>query len=276
MLNSEVSFWRILRSCAILGVRSLVQLYKYLPPSTGISLKFSPCNSLPRRYTVHYQLEEVSSLVTMCYFDQKRWSCGYWRWSHFRQHCPKEYRKGETCGLKLVHSVFDEPNKCRLCHDIEKKKRRRDKMYRDIARWEREGNRASSIERVRREVAAVERQMIDMTTDHWNRVRGVDYQPPTALAVDEQWRLLNKDMVGPGKKQGEADNNPCTKPDFPKGSLPSRTRPQDGLSSPSSLSTVGTTGPPPEPRTNGELDITNFPYHGMIRTNKEQQLSRHY
>jgi len=108
----------------------------------------------------------------MCYFDQKRWSCGYWRWSHFRQQCPKEYRTGETCGLKLVNEVFDEHERCKLCFDIDKKQRRLDKMYRDIARWEREGNRTATIERTREEAAVVERQMADMNSDHWHRVHG--------------------------------------------------------------------------------------------------------
>ena len=60
----------------------------------------------------------------MCYFDQTRWSCGYWRWGHFRQQCNKEYRMGETCGLKLVYETRVESDVCKLCHDTEKKQRR--------------------------------------------------------------------------------------------------------------------------------------------------------
>ncbi|KAJ6438819.1 FAD binding domain-containing protein [Purpureocillium lavendulum] len=83
----------------------------------------------------------------MCYFDQTRWSCGYWRWGHFRQQCNKEYRMGETCGLKLVYETRVEADVCKLCHDTEKKQRRYDKMYRDVQRWQREGNRSATIER---------------------------------------------------------------------------------------------------------------------------------
>jgi hypothetical protein len=118
--------------------------------------------------------------------------------------------------------------------------------------------------------------MIHMMADHWSRVHGDVRPPPTALPADGQWHTWNEDMVGPERKQGEADNNPCTKPDFSKGSLPSRTRSQAGLSSPSSLSTTDTTAPSPKQRTSRELTSTNFPHHGMIRTYKEQQLSRHY
>ncbi|KPA42348.1 hypothetical protein FLAG1_04776 [Fusarium langsethiae] len=83
----------------------------------------------------------------MCYFDQTRWTCGFWRWGHFRQQCNKEYRMGETCGLKLVYETKDERDACKLCHDIEKKQRRYDKMWRDVQRWQREGNRNATIER---------------------------------------------------------------------------------------------------------------------------------
>ncbi|KAE9579542.1 hypothetical protein CGMCC3_g4478 [Colletotrichum fructicola] len=83
----------------------------------------------------------------MCYFYQTRWACGYWRWGQFKQQCNKEYRTGETCGLKLVFDTIQEADKCKLCYDIDKKTRRVDKMQRDIERWYREGNRKATIER---------------------------------------------------------------------------------------------------------------------------------
>ncbi|CZR49715.1 uncharacterized protein FPRO_14807 [Fusarium proliferatum ET1] len=83
----------------------------------------------------------------MCYFEQTRRAFGYWRWGHFRQQCNKEYRMGETCGLKLVYETRTERDVCKLCHDTEKKQRRYDKMYRDVQRWQREGNRNATIER---------------------------------------------------------------------------------------------------------------------------------
>lgn len=108
----------------------------------------------------------------MCYFDQKRWKCGYWRWASFSRQCHKEYRTGETCGLKLVMSTLDEPDRCKLCYDIDKKQRRLAKMSADINRWLREGNRSATIERTEDEYGVVERQMRDMQLQHYERVRG--------------------------------------------------------------------------------------------------------
>ncbi|KAG7110195.1 hypothetical protein HYQ45_017662 [Verticillium longisporum] len=68
----------------------------------------------------------------MCYFYQTRWTCGYWRWGQFKQQCNKEYRTGETCGLKLVYTTVQEADRCKLCHDIDKKNRRILKMTTDI------------------------------------------------------------------------------------------------------------------------------------------------
>ncbi|EFQ31381.1 hypothetical protein CGRA01v4_10945 [Colletotrichum graminicola] len=106
----------------------------------------------------------------MCYFYQTRWACGYWRWGQFKQQCNKEYRTGETCGLKLVFETIMEPDRCKLCYDMDKKHRRLDKMNRDIERWRREGNRRATIERTTVEAREVERQIHEMSTSHWNRV----------------------------------------------------------------------------------------------------------
>ncbi|KAH7206526.1 hypothetical protein IWW34DRAFT_803363 [Fusarium oxysporum f. sp. albedinis] len=114
----------------------------------------------------------------MCYFDQTRWACGYWRWGHFRQQCNKEYRMGETCGLKLVYETRTERDVCKLCHDTEKKQRRYDKMYRDVQRWQREGNRNATIERTCAEMQEVLGQIYRMREEHDHRLQslGQGYQ----------------------------------------------------------------------------------------------------
>ncbi|EQK98688.1 hypothetical protein OCS_05599 [Ophiocordyceps sinensis CO18] len=109
----------------------------------------------------------------MCYFDQTRWSCGFWRWGHFREQCNKEYRMGETCGLKLVYETRVEPDVCKLCHDTEKKQRRYDKMYRDVQRWQREGNRSATIERTCGEMQDVLGQIYRMREEHDHRLQSL-------------------------------------------------------------------------------------------------------
>jgi hypothetical protein len=83
----------------------------------------------------------------MCYFEQTRWACGYWKWGNFRQQCNSEYRTGETCGLKLVYDTTEQPGQCKICDQIDKKSRRLEKMNQDIRRWLEEGNRRRELAR---------------------------------------------------------------------------------------------------------------------------------
>ena len=115
-------------------------------------------------------------LRAMCYFDQTRWKCGYWKWGHFRQQCNKEYRMGETCGLKLVYETKEEPENCKLCSDLSKKQRRYDKMYRDVDRWQQEGNRSATIERTCGEMQEVLNQIFRLKEDHDTRLQTLGSQ----------------------------------------------------------------------------------------------------
>ncbi|KAH9907165.1 hypothetical protein F4778DRAFT_525592 [Xylariomycetidae sp. FL2044] len=105
----------------------------------------------------------------MCYFEQTRWSCGYWRWGHFRQQCTKEYRTGETCGLKLVYGTNQELDNCKLCKDMEKKQRKYKKLESDIYRWQREGNRTATIEKAQRDMVEVSEAIHSMYQQHEHR-----------------------------------------------------------------------------------------------------------
>ncbi|KAF2993548.1 hypothetical protein G7054_g11637 [Neopestalotiopsis clavispora] len=106
----------------------------------------------------------------MCYFDQTRWQCGFWRWGHFREQCTKEYRTGETCGLKLIFQTNPEPDICKLCKDIEKKQRKYSKLEGDIQRWQREGGRTATIEKAQRDMAEASNAIYSMQQQHWTRV----------------------------------------------------------------------------------------------------------
>ncbi|KAI1338904.1 hypothetical protein F5Y15DRAFT_101540 [Xylariaceae sp. FL0016] len=108
----------------------------------------------------------------MCYFEQTRWSCGYWRWGSFRQQCTKEYRTGETCGLKLVFATNQEMDNCRLCKDMEKKQRKYTKLNSDISRWQREGHRAASIAKAEEDKRDVQEKLHRMLQEHEARQYG--------------------------------------------------------------------------------------------------------
>lgn len=76
---------------------------------------------------------------------------------------------GETCGLKLVYDTKHLADVCKLCHDIEKKRRRYDKMYRDVERWQREGGRPATVERTCDEMQEVADQINRLQLEHEQR-----------------------------------------------------------------------------------------------------------
>ncbi|KAI7917852.1 hypothetical protein M0657_007678 [Pyricularia oryzae] len=109
----------------------------------------------------------------MCYFDHIRWSCGYWKWGNFRQQCTKEYRTGETCGLKLVYDTDYLPNQCRICDNVHKKTRRYYKMAADVERWRHEGGRTATIEKTEDDMDELSRQIANLNAEHATRVSSV-------------------------------------------------------------------------------------------------------
>lgn len=109
----------------------------------------------------------------MCFFEQTRWKCGFWRWGHFRQQCNRECHIGETCGLKLVYETNQKKDSCKLCQDMAKKRRRYDKMYCDVQRWQREGNRNATIEMTCGEMHDIHVQIWCMEKEHNEKLRNI-------------------------------------------------------------------------------------------------------
>ncbi|KAH8674425.1 hypothetical protein BGZ60DRAFT_352933, partial [Tricladium varicosporioides] len=71
----------------------------------------------------------------MCYFDQQLFTCGDWKWGAIQQHCSKACCVGEGCDLKLIWTSRYIRGKCRICCQIEVKKRRIHKLEDRIRRW---------------------------------------------------------------------------------------------------------------------------------------------
>jgi hypothetical protein len=101
----------------------------------------------------------------MCYFDQVVWSCGYWKWGRFRQQCNKEYRIGETCGLKLVYERQEEAKKCKVCDQVTKKENRIARTTERMARL-REWKHLASLERCEEEVASLKDAILRLREQH--------------------------------------------------------------------------------------------------------------
>jgi hypothetical protein len=92
----------------------------------------------------------------MCFYDQTRFRCGDAKWGNFRAHCTKEYRTGETCGMKLVNVTTDVRDLCKICDKISIKQRKIEKEVENIRRWRKEGNRKASIRKSEEDIAILE------------------------------------------------------------------------------------------------------------------------
>ena len=117
---------------------------------------------------------EMVQNARMCFYDQNIFACGDYKWGNFRQHCNKEYRSGETCGMKLVMQTYPIREKCRICLKIETKQRRIEGELDRIRRWRREGSKfKASIEKSEQIVRELERERSDLINDRKQRARYV-------------------------------------------------------------------------------------------------------
>ena len=110
----------------------------------------------------------------MCFFDQHRFVCGDWKWGHFRQHCNREYRIGETCGMKLIMTTVPVGQKCKLCEKIDTKARRRQAESERVARWTREGSKfRASIEKSTDTIRSLDREINSLEQERQRRLQGI-------------------------------------------------------------------------------------------------------
>lgn len=111
-------------------------------------------------------------MIGMCFYNQKLFDCGCWRWNGFSHRCHKEYRTGETCGLKLVSRADRLNTHCRICEKIEIKERRISAEKERVARWEKDGgNFKASMERSRKVIAGLERDLVWLRSEREERKR---------------------------------------------------------------------------------------------------------
>lgn len=71
----------------------------------------------------------------MCFYDQIVFSCGDYKWGHFRHHCNRKYRTSETCGIKLIMHTLRVDSKCKRCEKLDTTYRRRQAEAARIASW---------------------------------------------------------------------------------------------------------------------------------------------
>lgn len=116
----------------------------------------------------------AQSTLRMCFYDQHRYACGDWKWGVFRQHCNKEYRTGETCGMKFVRETLPVQQKCKLCEKVDTKMRRRAAEIERVERWKNEGNKfTASIEKSMEAIKTLETEISVLAEERARRLQGV-------------------------------------------------------------------------------------------------------
>ncbi|KAI5807951.1 hypothetical protein DFH27DRAFT_289039 [Peziza echinospora] len=75
----------------------------------------------------------------MCFYDQQIYACGDYKWCRFRAHCAREYRTGETCGMKLIYETTRTSGKCQMCKKKDVTLRKIAMASERVQRWESEG-----------------------------------------------------------------------------------------------------------------------------------------
>jgi len=112
----------------------------------------------------------------MCFYDQYEFACRDFRWGNFKKHCTKEYRRGETCGMKLVHDVLPQDKVCTLCEKIERKTRRYYQYETKLKQWENEGRLAelkSTVEKYREEQRGVGEEIQTLQAERQERAKAI-------------------------------------------------------------------------------------------------------
>ncbi|PYH77650.1 hypothetical protein BO82DRAFT_344338 [Aspergillus uvarum CBS 121591] len=110
----------------------------------------------------------------MCFYNQRKFSCGDWSWTNFAHRCNYEYRTGETCGMRLVNETFNEKAKCRLCDKIDTKVRRRNAEVDRLTRWKREGGTlVASMERSQNLIKELDREIFQLEREKQDKQRAL-------------------------------------------------------------------------------------------------------
>ncbi|KAI9735165.1 MAG: hypothetical protein M1834_001753 [Cirrosporium novae-zelandiae] len=108
----------------------------------------------------------------MCFYDQHRFACGDWKWGHFKQHCNREYRTGETCGMKLVMQTYPVAQKCKICEKLDIKQRKKNQELDRINRWQREPHKfRASIEKAWNTIAELENEIANLNYERQKRLQ---------------------------------------------------------------------------------------------------------
>jgi hypothetical protein len=123
-------------------------------------------------FIFHFKL----SATKVCFYDQYVFKCRDFRWGNFNKHCTKEYRRGETCGTKLINDVLPQTKDCTLCEKIERKTRRYEQYNTKLRQLTREGRLtelASTVEKYQDEQRKLRVEIPRLQAERENRAKDI-------------------------------------------------------------------------------------------------------
>ncbi|KAN0094254.1 hypothetical protein V8E51_017438 [Hyaloscypha variabilis] len=119
----------------------------------------------------------------MCFYDANEMACKCWKWGHFRQHCAKEYRTGETCGMKLVMNRYSLPMKCKICTKIDIGERVIRKEEERVRRWKKVWpEQITSREKAQQGIDQLKMEISDLLSERYGGIDSMDQSTPDAAA----------------------------------------------------------------------------------------------
>ncbi|KAI5814134.1 hypothetical protein BZA77DRAFT_108743 [Pyronema omphalodes] len=109
----------------------------------------------------------------MCFYEQQIFNCGDHKWGRFRAHCNKEYRTGETCGMKLIFEASHVASKCPMCKKYEVIWRKIASAKERVARWQAEGINPVSTDKEWASILQWQRELKDIEIARQTKMRTI-------------------------------------------------------------------------------------------------------
>ncbi|KAF8471307.1 hypothetical protein BDZ91DRAFT_718277 [Kalaharituber pfeilii] len=109
----------------------------------------------------------------MCFYDQQIFACGDYKWGRFRAHCAKEYRTGETCGMKLIYETSRVTGKCQMCKKYEVILRKIIQAHERVQRWESEGINPVSTDKEKQSIMVWQNELKEIERLRVTKLRNI-------------------------------------------------------------------------------------------------------
>lgn len=143
----------------------------------------------------------------MCFYDQKVFGCGDYRWGNLQQRCHENDQNRESCESKQVFRTIVINTKCETCQEIEQWYQSLMIETEFMGRWQRQGNEysnniQSSRERISYLEEVIEGLEIRRREDYFDAtgiyvgIQELTSDATRSLASPEVWNMISSGISG--------------------------------------------------------------------------------